>query len=56
MEKIASKIEYRIYVTPKIEMVKLDNEISLQLESTPPVGPDELSINNQDHFSNNPFC
>ena len=27
------------YQTPQIERIVLDNEISLQLESTPPVGP-----------------
>lgn len=35
-----STIEKRIYATPYIVEIKLDHEISLQLES-PPVGPDE---------------
>lgn len=29
------------YQFPLIERIKLDNEISLILESTPPTGPDE---------------
>ena len=28
----------RTYITPALEEVRLDNEISLQLASTPPVG------------------
>lgn len=32
------------YSTPKIECVKLDNEISLALESTAPEGPDETRM------------
>lgn len=31
----------RTYNTPAIEEIRLDNEISLQLASTPPVGPRE---------------
>lgn len=27
------------YYTPQIVIIKLDNEISLALESTPPIGP-----------------
>lgn len=29
------------YKAPRIEMIVLDNEISLQLESNPPLGPGE---------------
>ena len=29
------------YISPRIEWIPLDNEISLALESTPPVGPSE---------------
>ena len=39
------------YTEPHIEIVILDNEISLALESTPPLGPDEVFGFNQD----NPF-
>jgi hypothetical protein len=29
------------YISPTIEVIVLDNEISLALESTPPLGPNE---------------
>jgi hypothetical protein len=29
------------YTSPTVEVILLDNEISLQLQSTPPEGPDE---------------
>jgi hypothetical protein len=31
----------RRYSAPEIEFIELDNEISLVLESAPPVGPEE---------------
>jgi hypothetical protein len=34
------------YRSPEIEIVVLDNEISLALESTPPDGPEEGVYNN----------
>lgn len=45
----------KTYVVPEIELVKLDNEISLALESTPPSGPFESKNteqirSNDDHF------
>ncbi len=45
----------RIYQSPAIECIKLDNEISLALESTPPEGPGETGYNLQEHFNNDPF-
>ena len=33
----------RTYITPALEEVRLDNEISLQLASTPPVNPRETA-------------
>lgn len=46
------------YTAPSIEWIPLDNEISLALESNPPLGPDEgfLRISNdklQDPFKSN---
>lgn len=41
------------YTTPKIECVKLDNEISLALESSPPEGPDETRLLYD--FNNDPY-
>ena len=51
----------RSYITPAIEKVKLDNEISLALastENTPPVGPggtDESTSYAPYYFDNDPF-
>jgi hypothetical protein len=46
----------RIYSKPEINNIKLDNEISLVLESTPPVPPvyENISLTT-DYFNNNPF-
>jgi len=35
------------YITPVVEEIRLDNAISLALESTPPAGPDETFYNIQ---------
>ena len=45
----------RDYNTPRIERIELDNEISLVLKSTPPVGPGESALIAPDCFSNDPF-
>jgi hypothetical protein len=45
----------RPYTSPTIERVELDNEISLALESAPPVGPNEISLSTPEHFNNDPF-
>lgn len=45
-----SKREYNF---PLIECIKLDNEISLQLASSPPIFPGEDLV--QNHSDNNPF-
>ena len=44
------------YRKPRIEIIFLDNEISLALESSPPAGPSE-TINNYDMngIKNNPY-
>jgi hypothetical protein len=47
----------RIYIVPQIEQIKLDNEISLALESVPaapPAGPFEFS-KAPEYFNNDPF-
>ena len=56
MEKLIKKTNRREYNTPNLVLIKLDNEISLILESEPPTGPNE-SINNitSDYFKNDPF-
>ena len=43
------------YSIPQIESIELDNEIALQLESTPPKAPGEANLQAPEYFSNNPF-
>jgi hypothetical protein len=38
------------YTAPAIEIIELDNEISLALESAPPVGPSETLNSIQSPF------
>jgi hypothetical protein len=39
-----------IYIAPAIKLIKLDNSISLALESSPPEGPGETFNNVQSPF------
>jgi hypothetical protein len=48
-------IDKRVYSQPEITRVKLDNEISLALESNPAAGPDEVMNNTHDYINNDPF-
>lgn len=43
------------YQQPKIEKIDLDNEIALQLESTPPHAPGEAILSKPEYFNNDPF-
>jgi hypothetical protein len=43
------------YIAPKIELIKLDNQISLTLESFPPSGPDEVVFITPKYINNDPF-
>ena len=45
----------RDYSAPLIELIVLDNEISLTLDSTPPGGPGEPTGYAPEHFNNDPF-
>jgi len=46
----------RKYINPRIELIFLDNEISLALESTPPIGiGDEQAFNAAQQFNSEPF-
>jgi hypothetical protein len=46
----------RIYITPELERVELDNEISLALESVNPnPAPGESMNNVPEYFNNDPF-
>ena len=44
-----------IYITPKIEQIKLDNEISLALESNPANGPGEGYNKVPEYLNTDPF-
>ena len=43
-------MEKKKYTTPQLQLIELDNEISLALESNPPVGPGETLNNIQTPF------
>lgn len=45
----------RIYCSPVIECVKLDNEISLALESDPPTYESKCNLNQFEFLNNDPF-
>jgi hypothetical protein len=44
-------MEKKKYKAPRIELIFLDNEISLALESSPPVGPSETLNSVQTPFN-----
>jgi hypothetical protein len=48
-------IQKREYCLPQIQRIILDNEISLALESNPPVVPGEEISKIPDYFNNDPF-
>lgn len=45
----------KIYTSPMMERIPLDNEISLTMDSNPPVGPDE-TLNNCNYSSGFENC
>jgi hypothetical protein len=46
----------KTYTAPIIELIVLDNEISLALESTPPAGPSETNnVIRPEFFNNDPL-
>ena len=45
----------KIYFPPQVEHIYLDNEISLILESSPPVGPDESLNSKPEYMNRDPF-
>jgi hypothetical protein len=57
MKSKEKMIEKSIYKSPAIELIILDNEISLALQSIPPEGPGETSnvIASPEYFNNEPF-
>ena len=48
-------LDKRTYSQPQIERVKLDNDISLVLDSTPPTGPGDEFVIAPEYFNNDPF-
>lgn len=48
------RMKRKKYIAPRIEIISLDNEISLALESFPPAGPEETSLA-PEFFKNDPF-
>lgn len=44
------------YTAPKVELISLDSDISLSLESGPPIGPDETTNGiTPEYFNTNIF-
>jgi len=54
MNAVNNNILKRTYSLPQVELIKLDNEISLALESDPVEGPGETTFA-QDYFRQEPF-
>ncbi len=53
---IESTLQKRVYCSPQIERIQLDNEISLALESTPPSFEGSNRLNQgQEYFDNSPL-
>lgn len=57
MNTLEDKSAKRSYIAPTVEWIKLDNEISLQLESDAPLGPGEPGYTGYapEYFNNDPF-
>ena len=55
MKTTEKNIEKLNYCAPAIECIQLDNEISLALESVPPIGPGESSLMSPEYFNSDPF-
>ena len=49
-----ASISKKTYLQPQIMCIELDNEISLALQSSPPIGPSE-TYNQPEDSSSNPF-
>lgn len=52
-----AQINKKQYTVPQIELIVLDSEISLTLDSTPPAGPGETGYNGvtPEYLKNDPF-
>ena len=51
-----TQINKKKYIEPQIELIQLDSDISLTLDSTPPAGPGELgNSTTPEYLKNDPF-
>lgn len=48
-------MEKKKYIAPRIEIIFLDNDISLALESSPPVGPGEGTNLTPTYLQSDPY-
>lgn len=55
MKIIEKNSKKRLYKSPIIVCIQLDNEISLALESTPPEGPGEIASLATEYMNDNPL-
>jgi len=55
MKTYSKELHIKIYNKPQIMQIKLDNEISLVLDSMPPIGPGENLSGAPEYFNVNPF-
>lgn len=57
MKTSKTVIKKRVYTTPVLKIISLDNEITLVLQTpAPPIGPDETKNNSvPEYFNNNLF-
>ena len=55
MKRKIMTAEKRNYIAPVVELIKLDNDISLQLTSDAPYGPGENQSKAPEYFNNDSF-
>jgi len=55
MKRTNKTTQKSTYLAPKVERIELDNEIALQLESTPPHAPGEATLIAPEYLNNDPF-
>lgn len=55
MNFIKDKLQKRDYAMPLIDKILLDNEISLEMESDPPIFESRNSSKAPNFYSNDPF-
>jgi hypothetical protein len=54
MKKTKNNNPKKEYSNPQVERIDLDNDISLVLDSTPPLGPGETSLS-PEYLKKDPF-